>query len=94
MATVTPFKSKAEERAGVLKAKLECNGEAPSAKRACSAYDKQMSKMEGDTTLMKEILNWKNLLLPNRVEYHILKWFYVFYIQPGIISHSKWFNIS
>ena len=55
MATPTPFKSKAEERASVLKTKLESKAdEPPAAKRACSAYDKQLSKMDGDTTLVKD----------------------------------------
>ena len=57
MATaITPFKSKAEERATLVKAKDEGSTESPPAKRGCSAYDKQLAKMDGDTSLVKDPL--------------------------------------
>lgn len=57
MATaITPFKSKAEERATLVKAKDDGSTESPPAKRGRSTYDKQLAKMDGDTSLVKDPL--------------------------------------
>ena len=50
----TPFKSLAGERANLVKAKLEACTEQPAAKRQCTQYEKQLAKMDGDTSFVKD----------------------------------------
>ena len=49
-----PFKAKVEEAASKSQAKVE-GSEAP-AKKACTAYEKQLQKMDGDVSFVKDIL--------------------------------------
>ncbi len=55
MASITPFKTKAEERCSLVKTKAEGDGSEKPAKKQCNAYEKLIASMEGDTTLVKDI---------------------------------------
>lgn len=54
MASITPFKTKAEERSSLVKTKAEGDGSEKPAKKQCNAYEKQIASMEGDTSLVKD----------------------------------------
>ena len=58
MATITPWKQKADERASLVKAKLEKQeSPEPPPKKGCTVYEKQMSKLpEGDLQLVKDLV--------------------------------------
>ena len=50
-----PFKAKVEERTKCLLDSSESMPQPP--KKACTAYEKQIQKMEGDTSLLKDLLH-------------------------------------
>ena len=49
-----PFKSLAGDRASLVKAKLEGCTEQPASKRQCTPYEKQLAKMDGDISFVKD----------------------------------------
>lgn len=55
---VLPFKAKAEERAAARcpTGEVASGASAPPSKKACTAYEKQLQKMDGDVTLIKDIM--------------------------------------
>ena len=53
-----PFKAKVEERTKI-EGKDGASNPAPSAKKPCTAYDKQIQSMDGDLTLLKDTLGSK-----------------------------------
>lgn len=56
VALLTPFKSKAEGRQASLSTK-DASAESPAgapSKKQCTAYEKQLQKMSGDVSLVKD----------------------------------------
>lgn len=51
---VTPFKTKAEERAKLVKKEEEKDATERPAKRMCNQYEKQLAKMSGDLQTVKD----------------------------------------
>ena len=72
-AKLLPFRAKVEERLATTKSQTGAPGgscEAP-AKKACTPYEKQLQKMEGDVSFIKDILgsqsNMLNSIYPKTV---------------------------